>query len=120
MEGPIRIAQVDLCADGRAGRKGVLHFVSCNPHSAFEAGGPAGSEQLLGVGSGAAAAWRRKLDVEAAIVALRGALPATGSVNFGAVYDLVRSVHGYFLNVSLSACQEGSDRTSYRRLCRDS
>ena len=55
-------------------------------HRTFEAGRPAGGEQLLGIGADARGTGGRKLDVETAVGAARRAVAAAGGVGLG-VYN---------------------------------
>jgi hypothetical protein len=86
-------AEVDFGIDGSAGRQGEILVLGGSPHGAYEAGRPAGGEELLRVGTSCMAARRRQLDIETAIVALRGAIAAAGGVRLTGIENFVDPVH---------------------------
>jgi hypothetical protein len=78
--------QVHFGVNGQVSRDLDFHFAGRKPYRPFEAGGPTGGEQLLGVGAGARAARNRMLNVQAAIrTAGRAAVTTARGMDFGGV-----------------------------------
>src|SRR2546428_12281291 len=88
---PCVVPRVDLGVNGHVSRERDLLLTGDELDRREEARRPTGGEQLLGVGAGARAAGRRKLDVEPAIVAVGGAaVPTTRGVRFRGVQDFFK------------------------------
>jgi hypothetical protein len=107
-EAAVSGTEVDFGIDGGAGRQGEILVLGGPPHGAYEAGRPAGGEELLRIGTRAVAARRGQLDVETAIVALRGAVAAAGGVRLTGIenfFDLVHDVSFQEIELCKTAMQ---------------
>jgi len=77
--------EIDFGIDGGFRRQLDAALAGRKAERAFEAGGPAGREQLFRVGAGAPAAGRAELNVEAAVRAACGAVAAADGVDLRGV-----------------------------------
>jgi hypothetical protein len=89
-----RFVQIHLRIDGEIGRESDFHIARHKAHRAFETGGPAGCEELFGIGA-AACAGTRELHVQMTVGAVSGAvIAAAGRVGFRGVDDFIGLGHG--------------------------
>lgn len=86
-ERAVVVAQIDLGVDSGVGRQLDLVRGGGDAHGADEAGGPAGGEELLGVGAVAGGSRRGQLDVQVAVRAVGLTLAPTGGVGLGGVQN---------------------------------
>ena len=81
--------QIDLGIDRQIGRQRNLLLRGNDGHRAFEAGRPAGREQLLGIGAGAWRTGHRELDVQTVVAGARFAfIAAARGMHLGRIQQL--------------------------------
>src|SRR5882672_6583075 len=98
----IRAAQIHFRVDSRFRRKSDPHLSGSKAHRTFKAGRPTGGEQLLGVCAIARSAGNRQSNVQPAIVAARGACPATRRMGLSRIHDFLLYGHRGFLHLLFS------------------
>src|SRR6185295_10628683 len=94
----VREVQVDFGIDGDVTGKRDPLLLRDQPNGAFEAGRPAGREELFGIRARARRAGRRQPDVELSVGTARDAgLTASAGMGHGRVEDLGSRTHGWLL-----------------------